>query len=157
MSSRLKIDKDAFSASERLISNELGNSILVSTLRLQQHFGPRAEVFQVFLVIVLATVQKALRAPDLNDIAKGNSPLPPDQRGGISRRRIAEVSDIPLETVRRHTAQLLRDSMIEERTRGQLSTRGGTLASLSEAGVSLAVAQDFVSVVNAMGKWGAVR
>jgi hypothetical protein len=58
MSSRLKIDKDAFSASERLISNELGNSILASTLRLQQHFGLRAEVFQVFLVIVLATVQK---------------------------------------------------------------------------------------------------
>lgn len=154
---RLKLDKDGFAANERLAANDLGNTLLASLLRLQQHFDLRAEAFQVFFVIVLATVQKVLRNPDMDAAARGTAPLLPEQRGGISRRRIAEVLGIPLETVRRHTSQLLQDGMIEERGRGHLSTRGGTLASLSQAGIPFDIAQDFLAVVNAMAKRGAIR
>lgn len=154
---RLKLDKDSFSANERLVANDLGNTLLGSMLRLQQHFGLRAEAFQVFFVIVLATVQKVLRTPDMDAAARSNTPLLPKQRGGISRRRIAQVLRIPLETVRRHVSQLLQDGMIEERGRGHLSTLGGTLASLSQAGIPYDIAQDFIAVVNAMAKRGTVR
>jgi predicted DNA-binding transcriptional regulator len=147
---RLKIDKDGYAANERLVANDVGNALLASFLQLQQHFDLRAEAFQVFLVILLATVQKVLRDPGMDPATKDATPLLPDQRGGISRRQIAEVLGIPFETVRRHVAELLRRGMIEERARGQLSTRGGTLARLSQAGITLDIAQRFLTVVNAM-------
>ena len=61
-------------------------------------------------------------------------PLPPQYRGAISRRRIAETLDLPFETVRRHVAQLIVRGEIIENGRGLLSTGGGTLKRSSEAG-----------------------
>ncbi len=154
---RLKIDKPGFTANERIVANDMGNTILGAMLRMQQHFGLRAEPFQVFFVIVLATVQKLLRNPDEMDPAtRGTAPLRPEHCGTISRRRIAEVLDIPLETVRRHVAQLLAEGLLEERGRGELCSRDGILVSLSQADIPLDVARDFVSVVNAMGRRGAL-
>lgn len=152
MRERLKIDEIGFRENERLIAYDLGNAVLASNLRLQQHFGLRAESLQVFLLIVLATVQKLLRRVDQTPDLLDNSPVPAEYRGGISRRQIAEVLGIPFETVRRHVDQLAKKGLVEERRRGSLSTCGGTLRSLSEAGIPLALGQQSVQLVNMLMK-----
>jgi cytochrome P450 len=157
MRERIKIDDEAFKSTERQTAFDLGNALLASHLRLQQHFGLRAEVMQVFLLIILATVQKLLRRLSSVPGLSGTAPVPAEFRGGISRRQIATILGIPLETVRRHVDLLATRGLVEERHRGCVSTRGGTLQSLSDAGIPRAMTSQFVSMVNSMTQTGAVR
>lgn len=153
---RLRIDEARFRENERQFAFEIGNNVLSANLLLQAHFGLRAEPFQVFLLIILATVQRLMRnidaAPDLSKTA----PVPAELRGGISRRQIAAILGIPLETVRRHIVLLIEMGLVEERSRGRLSTRGGTLQSLSDAGIPLHLGKKSVHLINVMIRKGAV-
>lgn len=156
MTDRFEIDEAAFNRNERRLAYALGNALLLSHLSLQRHYGLRAETFQVLLVIILATVQRLLRSGATEAELMGTAPLPEAQRVGISRRRIAEVLDIPFETVRRHVELLAERGLVEERRRGQISTRGGTLRDLSEAGLTLGTARQFLGVFNDPGQDGVV-
>jgi len=124
---RLELDPDGFAAVERLVAYEMGNALLMLNLQLQQRFGLRAEEYQVFLVIVLSTVQRFVRAGGPDDTYMRRTPLPLEQSSAISRRRVSDVLGVPLETVRRIVARLLARGLIVERSRGSLSTLGGTL------------------------------
>lgn len=154
---RLEFDPEGFAEVERLVAYEMGNALLMLNLELQHRFGLRAEEYQVFLLIVLSTVQRFARASGPGDAHLRRAPLPLDQSSSISRRRISEVLDIPLETVRRIVARLLERGLIVERSRGSLSTNGGTLESLGQDATPERTARRFVATSNAMIRLGAVR
>lgn len=153
----LHLDKAQFANVERLVAYEVGNALLLLNFELQRAFGLRAQEHQIFMVIVFATVQRYMRSGAVDERFLGNMPLPSDHRGSISRRRICDALDIPLETVRRTVARLLALGMIEEKARGQLSTKGGTLQGLSEHGISERVCAHFLRVTNYMLEVGAAK
>lgn len=150
----VSIDARRFEEVERLAAYQMANALLLMETDLQRSFGLRAEERQVFFAIVLATVQRFARASTAESRDVGNAPLPLRHRGHISRRRIAETLGIPLETVRRHVARLIDRGLVVEPRRGQLSTRGGTLAQLSAEGVTSSFARTFLSVVKEFDKLG---
>jgi hypothetical protein len=59
-------------------------------------------------LIMLASLQRYVRAPQPDPACLDRTPLPDALAGRISRRRIAEVLGIPLETVRRQVDLLIR-------------------------------------------------
>lgn len=154
---RLELDPEGFAKVERLVAYEMGNALLMLNLELQQHFGLRSEEYQIYLLIVLTTVQRFVRASDGDTAHFRRSPLPADRSGSISRRRISEVLGIPLETVRRVVARLLERGLVVERSRGCLSTPGGTLEALGEDATPERIVRRFVTTVNTMIRAGAVR
>ena len=154
---RLELDPEGFARRERLVAYEIGNTLLMLNLELQQRFGLRAEEYQVFLLIVMATVQRLARAPGDNEALLDRTPLPPEESGSISRRRIAESLEIPLETVRRTVAGLLARGMVVERRRGCLSTPGGTLEQLGTDALPERMARTILSMSNVMPKLGAAH
>ncbi len=151
------IDRDGYGRAERLVAYEVSNALVMINLELQRAFGLRVDDNQIFMVIVFSTVKRYPRATERNERYLGHEPLPAEYRGAISRRRISETHDIPVETVRRTVARLIAQGMVEESQRGQLSTKGGTLKLLSEQGVSEAVAARFLRVANIMIETGAAQ
>jgi hypothetical protein len=154
---RLVLNPEGFRQRERLFAYRTGNTLLMINLKLQQHFGLRAEQYQVFMLIVLSTVQRLARDTEADEALLTRSPLPSEATGSISRRRIAETLGIPLETVRRTVAGLIERGMVVERRRGCLSTPGGTLESLAEAALPERVARLFLAECNAMVRFGAAH
>lgn len=152
---RLRLDPSGFVRSERLVAYELANALLMLNLELQRSFGLRVEEYQIFMLIVVSTVQRFARDPGSDGTFLDRTPLPPSAAGSISRRRISETLGIPLETVRRTVAGLLARGMIVERQRGALSTPGGTLARLAVEGLPEQIARRFLSVSNTMIRLGA--
>jgi DNA-binding transcriptional ArsR family regulator len=148
------IDAARFAEVERLATYELVNATLLSVLELQRATGLRAELFQVFMLIAIATVQRHVRAAGPDDPLADNTPLGPEHSGTISRRRIAETLGIPLETVRRHVAALLERGLIVERGRGRISTPGGTLARVGASGATLRIARQHVATSNTLARLG---
>ncbi|MEQ5787520.1 hypothetical protein J3454_06400 [Erythrobacter sp. NFXS35] len=154
---RLELDRDGFAATERLIAYEMVNSMLLTTIELQRVFAMRPLEYQIFTVIAMASVQRFIRQHQRDPAFLDSTPLSAEHRGSISRRRIAETLDLPLETVRRHVAHLIARGEIIETGRGLLSTGGGTLRRSSEAGVMLNMAQRFLAVANRMVQLDAAR
>lgn len=153
----IAVDAEGFSASERLASYEIANTLLTMKLRIQKAFGLRPEELQVFLVIVLATVQRYVRNPEVAPQFKSAIPLSQELSGFVSRRGIAEAMGIPLETVRRHVKRLIERGLVVERTRGCLSTRGGTLARLNATDTPMALAGDIAALCGSLLRMGAFR
>ena len=154
---RLVLNPEGFAKRERLVAYEIANMLLMLNLELQKSFDLRAEEYQVFFLIVMSTVQKFARNPRSEETLLDRTPLPPEASGSISRRRISETLDIPLETVRRTVASLLARGIIVERRRGCLSTPGGTLARLDEVGLSERMARRLLSVCNTVTRLGAAK
>lgn len=154
---RLVLNPEGFARRERLFAYKTGNVLLMMNLELQRHFGLRAEQYQIFLLIVLATAQRLIRDTETDETLLTRTPLPFQAAGSISRRRIAETLGIPLETVRRAVADLLERGMIVERRRGCLSTRGGTLGRLAEVALPERVARQFLAECNTMLRLGAAH
>ncbi len=154
---RLVMCPEGFAQRERMVAYEIGNTLLMLNFELQQRFGLRAEEYQIFLLIVLSTVQRFVRNPRPDESLLDRTPLPAEAAGSISRRRISETLDIPFETVRRSVANLLTQGMIVERRRGCLSTSGGTLARLAEDALPERMARRFLNVSNSMIRLGAAQ
>lgn len=154
---RLELDPKGVAEVARLVACEMGNALLMLNLQLQHRFELRAEEYQVFLLIVLSTVQRFMRAGDADETYLRRTPLPADRSSSISRRRISEVLGIPLETARPIMARLLERGLIVEPSRGRLSTQGGTLELLGQDATPERTARRFVATANAMIRLGAVR
>ena len=84
-SQRLMLDPEGYAARERLVAYEIGNTLLMLNLELQRTFGLRAEEFQVFMLIVMSTVQRFARDRNPNESWLDRTPLPPEAAGSISR------------------------------------------------------------------------
>lgn len=145
-----------FEAAERPIAYAMVNAILAIQTDLQKSIGLRPEACLVFLVIAAATVQRFVRTPIQDGSLLTRKALPPEYRGHISRRRIAETLGLPVETVRRHVSQLMQRQLVVETGHGRLSTPGGTLARFSETGTTLSIARQFLSTVRTMERYGAI-
>lgn len=150
------LDAQGFLAAERLAVYEMVNALLTMELDLQAALDLRAEERQVFAAIAIATVQKFVRTAGPKSPHVGNAPLPRDLAGHISRRRVADALGLPLETTRRHVARLIERGLVVEVRRGQLQTPGGTLARLSENRATLRMARQFLSVIRAFERLGAL-
>lgn len=155
--SRLELEPDSFAISERLLAYEMVNSLLLTTIELQRAFAMRPLEFQIFMVIAMASVQRFMREAGHEKPYRDATPLPAEYRGSISRRRIAETLDLPLETVRRNVARLIERGEVIEAGRGLLSTGGGTLQRASAAGATNNMAKRHLSVANNMLKFEAVK
>lgn len=157
MDERLILDDAAYLAQERLVAYEIVDATLSVQLQLQRLFGLRAEECLVLQVIILATVQRHRHQARGQAGYLDRTPMPPDLRGGISRRGITEATGVPFETVRRHVQRLIALGLVEEPRRGALSTRGGTLAHAAAQGVPQAATQDMLAMANALLRCGAWR
>lgn len=154
---RLELEIEGFTKAERLVAYEIGNALLMLNLELQQHFNLRAEEYQVFLLIVLSTVQKFARTASPDGPFADRTPLPDVYAGTISRRRIADVLGIPVETVRRIVIRFLEAGLIVEHSRGGLSTQGGTLAAMSRDNTHEKITRRLISSINALIRLGAIE
>lgn len=150
----LRLDRARFAEVERLAVYEIANTVLLAQIELQRAFGLRAEEFQVFYLIAIATAQRHVRGGSRATNLLDATPLAPAQSGAISRRRIAETLAIPLETVRRHVEKLMARGLVVERGRGRIATPGGTLARLSTNGVTTELARQQVALANALIQLG---
>jgi hypothetical protein len=153
----LALDRVRFAEVERLAAYEIGNTLLIAHLDLQRAFGMRAEEYQVFFLIVIATVQRYARSGDPDPAYQGSKPLPAEMAASISRRRIADVLGIPVETVRRIVKGLLDRGLVVERGRGRISTPGGALAHLGVDQTPLRLAGQMVALGNTLARLGCVR
>jgi CRP-like cAMP-binding protein len=153
---RLELDVEGFEKTERLVAYELANMMLLLTLEVQKTYGLRAEDHQVFTLIALSTVQRFARLPTHDAAHMTRAPLPVQYASSISRRRISEVLGIPFETVRRIVKELLARGLIVERSRGALSTAGGTLEHLSKNGKNEHVTRRYITTVNTLMRLGAL-
>jgi hypothetical protein len=153
---RLEVDLEGFTKTERLVTYEVLNVLFMLNLELQNHFKMRAEEYQVYLLIILATVQHFARQASVDDPFVDRTPLPDSYVGTISRRRIADVLGIPVETVRRIVSRFLKEGLIVERSRGRLATGHGMLAKLSRNNANEKVARRLVSAMNSLIRLGAV-
>lgn len=154
---RLVLDPEGFAAAKRPAIYEIADALLMLTLVLQAHFGLRAETFQVFFLIAMATAQPLSRAIGTPEGFRDTTPLPRESVGGVSRRRIAELLGIPTETVRRHVADLIAAGLIVESRRGRLSTPGGTLRRLDDAGLTDQLAARVTRLANTLIRLGVMR
>jgi hypothetical protein len=146
----LSLDPERFAEHQRLAGYNIANTLLLANLDLQRAFGLRAEEFQVLLVIVVATVQRYARERDPDPAYRSKQPLPSELASSISRRRIAEILAIPLETVRRHVTRLIAAGLIVERGRGRLATPGGTLQRLDALGAPARVTSQVLALANTL-------
>ena len=156
-STSLELDRERLLEAERPLSYDMVNSLLLTTIELQRLFAMRPLEFQVFMVIAMATVQRYVREAGRDPAFEDGTPLPPELRGTISRRRVAETLDLPLETVRRTVARLIARGEVIESGRGLLSTGGGTLQRASAQGATLAVTMRYLAIANRMLQVGAAR
>lgn len=154
---RLDLDLEGFTKAERLATYEVLNALFMLNLELQQHFNLRAEEHQVYLPITLSTVQRFVRNASLDDPYIDRTPLPDKYAGTISRRRIADVLGIPVETVRRIASRFLEEGLIVEHSRGGLSTGTGMLAKLSRNNSNEKIARRLISSINALIRLGAIE
>jgi hypothetical protein len=154
---RLEVDLEGFTKAERLVTYEVFNAIFMLNLELQQHFNLRAEEHQVYLLIVLATVQQFVRNASLHDPYADRTPLPDSYTGTISRRRIADVLGIPVETVRRTVSRFLEEGLIVEQSRGCLSTSIGMMEKLSRNNANEKIARRLIGSINTLIRLGAIE
>jgi hypothetical protein len=154
---RLEFDLDGFAKAERLVANEVGNALLMLNLELQQHFKMRAEEYQVYLLIVMTSVTRFVRTASPDDPYVDRTPLPMGQFGTISRRRIADVLGIPVETVRRVVNGLLAEGLLVEHSRGRLSTQTGVLQGMSQDKTHEKIVRRLITSVNTMIRLGAIE
>lgn len=121
------------------------------------HFGLRAEAFQIFLLVAIATAQPLSRPGQVPEGLGDATQLPRDFVGSIPRRRIAELLGIPTETVRRHVADLMAQGLLVESGRGRIATAGGTLKRLDDAGLTHVLLARSLRVGNTLIGLRAVR
>lgn len=150
----VRLDAGRLGEVERLAIYEIANALLLQQLALQREFGLRAEAFQVFQLIALATAQRYVRGASPDDPGADARPLGPDTTGAVSRRRIAETLGIPLETVRRHVAALVAVGLVAEKGRGRIATTGGTLARLKAQGLTQSLARQQQALATALLRLG---
>ena len=154
---RLDLKREGFTKAERLVTYEVLNVLFNLNLELQNHFKLRAEDHQVYLLITLTTVQQFVRNASLDDPYIDRTPLPDSYAGTISRRRIADVLGIPVETVRRIVSRFLEEGLIVEHGRGGLATSSGMLAKLSRNNANEKIARRLISSINALIRLGAIE
>jgi len=145
---RLQIDAEAFERLQRLAMYEIVCAMLDLSCEVQETLGLRPDACQVYLLIAVSAVQRHARAPDGAYV--GIDPIPLSQSGTISRRRIADASGLPRETVARHVRNLIGRGLVIEVGRGRLTTPPGLLRDVGPTGLLDRMARHSASLANAL-------
>jgi hypothetical protein len=145
---RLQIDAEAFERLQRLAMYEIVCAMLDLTCEVQETLGLRPDACQVYLLIAVSAVQRYARAPDGAYV--GIDPIPLSESGTISRRRIADASGLPRETVARHVRNLIGRGLVIEVGRGRLTTPPGLLRDVGPTGLLDRMARHSAGLANAL-------
>jgi hypothetical protein len=133
---------------QRLALYEIASAMLDLTGDVHRTLGLRPDACQVYMLIAVSAVQRYARAPDHAHV--GADPLPARAIGTISRRRLADASGLPRETVARHARNLIEGSLVVEHRRGQLSIPPGLLRDLGSTGLLERLARRSAALANAL-------
>ena len=144
----LRLDVDGFERVQRLAMYEIASAMLDLTSDVQRTLGLRPDACQVYLLIAVSAVQRHARAPDGAYV--GIDPIPLSQSGTISRRRIADASGLPRETVARHVRNLIGRGLVIEVGRGRLTTPPGLLRDVGPTGLLDRMARHSAGLANAL-------
>lgn len=102
------------------------------------------------MLIAVSAIQRYARAPDEAHV--GADPLPTGVIGTISRRRLADTSGLPRETVARHVRTLIERGIVIELGRGQLTIPPGLLRDLGPTGLLERLARRSAALANALAR-----
>jgi DNA-binding transcriptional ArsR family regulator len=124
---RFQFDRDRYNDVWRLAVYVTTNHMLSIHLRSMEIFRLRPAELLVFQIVAAANIQRPVRAEghlgrDTTDIVPGD-----ETNGTISRRRIAETTGLPRETVRRLLERLKARGLVVERGRGKMQVPVGII------------------------------
>jgi len=147
---RLRIDPDARQTLLRKWAFILGNTLWDIELFEQAALDLRPEEDLVYRTIILVSIQRILRERDATAaVFQGDAPLPTADIAPVSMRRVAEVTRIPRETVRRHV-QLLKDrGFVDDHPDGGVCAPASLRRRVS-AGIQEKRLQALVSAINTL-------
>lgn len=99
-------------------------AVLRQSVRFRTALGLSAAEWRVFLAVMTAAVHQYLNAPQPDPRFLDGRPLPPNLAGRTSCRRVADVTGLPPETVRRITARLIEGGHLRRDAHGLHSASG---------------------------------
>jgi biotin operon repressor len=152
----LVLDTARFEERQRLAMYEVANALVNLNADVQDTLSLRPDACQIYLLIAVASVQRYARAPG-DGRHGGPDPLPPTLSGTISRRRLADASGLPRETVARHVRELLARGLVVERGHGKLATPPGLLQAVTPTGVLERMALEVMTLANRLMRLGVLR
>jgi hypothetical protein len=101
------------------------NAFVAQHAIISEALAMRPAKLLVYLVIIVATVQRMMRENDLPEDIRAGSKIPVDKFGFISRRAIAAATGMPNENVRRLVSELLADGLLITGPAGGVRNIGG--------------------------------
>jgi biotin operon repressor len=153
---RLALNAARFEERQRLAMYEVANALVNLNADVQRTLSLRPDACHLYLLIAVATVQRYARAPG-DDTHSGAEPLPPTLAGTISRRRLADASGLPRETVARHVRELMARGLVVEHGHGKLATPPGLLRTVMPTGVLDRMAGETMALANRLLRLGVLH
>ena len=116
----LEIDAERFEEVWRLSTYIIGSMVLDIEISFRRIFGLKPSEHLIFRIVATANVQRHMR--EHRQLTRRTMDVVPTAETNftISRRRVADASGLPRETVRRLVTGLIRKGLIKEDTRGAL-------------------------------------
>jgi len=146
----LRLELESFERVQRLARYEIASAGLDVTGDMHRTLALRPDACQIYMLIAVSAIQRFVRAPD--ELHVGGDPLPTRAIGTISRRRLADASGLPRETVARHVRNLIESGRVVEHGRGQLTVPPGLLHDLEPTGLLERMARRSVALANALNR-----
>jgi len=153
---RLMPDTKAFDTGQRRALYAIVNGLLNLQWDLQETLDLRPEICQVYMIVAISGSQRYTRTapPGAFD---GDAPLPSEMIGSVSRRRIADISGIPRETVARHVRTLIERGLVVEVGVGKLITPPGLLRDIGPTGLPDRLFSEFAQTAQKLVRLGALK
>lgn len=123
---RLVLRQDTLETLARPAGYRMTNSFLRQHDIFSRHLGMRPNTLLVYLVIVVATVQRLMRG-GLPPYWQGTTRMNRSVVGYVSRRGIAGATGLPRENVRRIVDGLAADDRLIFGPRGGVANKGGVM------------------------------
>lgn len=139
------------------VAYAIGNALLQINIEVRQMFGLKPVDMLVLHVLIVAGAQRTMRRASRGAPLKRKLAIAPDERGTLSRRAIAQVLDLPFETVRRATARLMAQGLITERCRGKLVVTDQVVDPESFIPFLAAITRRWTATTERLAELGVVR
>lgn len=137
----LTLRRDRLEASARPAAYRMTNSFLRQHDIYARHLGMRPNKLLVYLVIVVATVQRLMRG-GLPPHWLGTTRMHRGIVGYISRRGIAGATGLPRENVRRIVDELAAEDRLIFGPRGSVANKGGVMERPETMAILIEMAQE---------------
>jgi hypothetical protein len=140
----LVLRRDRLEALARPAAYRMTNSFLRQHDVYTRHLGMRPNKLLVYLVIVVATVQRLMRG-GLPPHWLGTRRMNRSIVGFISRRGIAGATGLPRENVRRIVAELAGEDRLIFGPRGSIANKGGVMERPETMAILVEMAQEIAA------------